>query len=237
MEKLRAEADTAVARAEEAEAKNKKLEQTLLEKEQDLSSKTHQLSVLEGELEKAESKLAEAKGAHDENDISKTTNDGLNRKIQLLEEELDNAEKNLKDTVERSVCSRRSRWSCISDYCASRLRQVDLKAEHFERQVQRLEQERDQWEKKYEVQSCRDLHYHVSLTSSYRKRRRSTALRKPSWTSLFPLWKACEHQTVSDVTQTQLSDLSYPTASCILFPSSEFAIKVESEVIHATIQA
>ena len=34
-----------------------------------------------------------------------------------------------------------------------RLRQVDVKAEHFERQVQRLEQERDQWEKKYEVRS------------------------------------------------------------------------------------
>ena len=33
----------------------------------------------------------------------------------------------------------------------NRLRQVDVKAEHFERQVQRLEQERDQWEKKYEV--------------------------------------------------------------------------------------
>ena len=32
-----------------------------------------------------------------------------------------------------------------------RLRQVDVKAEHFERQVQRVEQERDQWEKKYEV--------------------------------------------------------------------------------------
>jgi tropomyosin len=31
-----------------------------------------------------------------------------------------------------------------------RLRQVDVKAEHFERQVQRVEQERDQWEKKYE---------------------------------------------------------------------------------------
>ena len=31
-----------------------------------------------------------------------------------------------------------------------RLRQVDVKAEHFERQVQRVEVERDQWEKKYE---------------------------------------------------------------------------------------
>lgn len=35
-----------------------------------------------------------------------------------------------------------------------RLRQVDVKAEHFERQVQRLEQERDAWEKKYEVRTC-----------------------------------------------------------------------------------
>lgn len=35
----------------------------------------------------------------------------------------------------------------------SRLRQVDVKAEHFERQVQRLEQEREVWEKKYEVRN------------------------------------------------------------------------------------
>lgn len=32
-----------------------------------------------------------------------------------------------------------------------RLRQVDVKAEHFERQISRVEQERDGWEKKYEV--------------------------------------------------------------------------------------
>ena len=31
-----------------------------------------------------------------------------------------------------------------------RLRQVDVKAEHFERQVTRLEQERDSWETKFE---------------------------------------------------------------------------------------
>jgi len=48
-----------------------------------------------------------------------------------VEEELDAAEKNVKETMEK-------------------LRQVDVKAEHFERQVQRIEQERDQWEKKYE---------------------------------------------------------------------------------------
>jgi tropomyosin len=31
-----------------------------------------------------------------------------------------------------------------------RLRQTDVKAGHFERKVQALEQERDQWETKYE---------------------------------------------------------------------------------------
>lgn len=31
-----------------------------------------------------------------------------------------------------------------------RLRQTDVKAGHFERKVQALEQERDQWEQKYE---------------------------------------------------------------------------------------
>ena len=39
----------------------------------------------------------------------------------------------------------------ITRILSFRLRQVDVKAEHFERQVQRVEQERDQWERKYEV--------------------------------------------------------------------------------------
>jgi len=128
---LRAEADNAVERAEVAEAENKKLQQVILEKDQEIKSLTHKLSVTEGELEKAEEKLKDDKNIRDEHESSKTTNEGLQRKIQLLEEELDSAEKNLKETVER-------------------LRQMDLKAEHFERQVHTLEQERDQWEKKYE---------------------------------------------------------------------------------------
>lgn len=32
----------------------------------------------------------------------------------------------------------------------NRLRQTDVKAGHFERKVQALEQDRDQWEKKFE---------------------------------------------------------------------------------------
>jgi len=128
---LRAEADANVDRAEQAEALNKKFEQEILQKDQEIISLQHKLSVIDAELEKAESKLADAKVAREEGDASKSTNENLTRKIQLLEEELDTAEKNVKETVEK-------------------LRQVDVKAEHFERQVQRLEQERDQWEKKYE---------------------------------------------------------------------------------------
>jgi len=131
MNQLRTEADTAINRAEESEAKNKKYEQMLLERDQEITSLHHRLGVLETELEKAEGMLADSKTAREEGEHSKTTNEGLVRKIQLLEEELDAAEKNVKDTVEK-------------------LRQVDVKAEHFERQVQRVEQERDMWEKKYE---------------------------------------------------------------------------------------
>jgi len=131
MTQLRVEADNAVARAEEAETKNKKYEQIILEKDQEITSLQHKLSVMDGDLEKAETKLAELKHSSEEGETSKVTNEGLNRKIQLLEEELDAAEKNVKDTVEK-------------------LRQVDVKAEHFERQLHVIEQERDQWEKKYE---------------------------------------------------------------------------------------
>ncbi|EIW79156.1 actin filament-coating protein tropomyosin [Coniophora puteana RWD-64-598 SS2] len=128
---LRAEADNAVARAEEAETKTKKYEQQLLERDQEITSLTHRNAVLEEELEKAEGKVNELKAANQEGEGARTTNEGLNRKIQLLEEELDAAEKNVKETMEK-------------------LRQVDVKAEHFERQVHVLEQERDQWEKKFE---------------------------------------------------------------------------------------
>lgn len=41
-----------------------------------------------------------------------------------------------------------------------RLRQVDVKAEHFERQLQRAEQERDQWEAKFEV--CFECQHHIA---------------------------------------------------------------------------
>lgn len=35
-------------------------------------------------------------------------------------------------------------------FLSDSLRQTDVKAEHFEKQVHRVEQERDQWERKFE---------------------------------------------------------------------------------------
>jgi len=100
---LRAEADSAVDRAEQAEAKNKKLEQEILAKDQEIQSLKHKLDLFETDLEKAEGKLKDAKQAHDEHETSKSAIDALQRKIQLLEDELDTAEKNVKETVERCV--------------------------------------------------------------------------------------------------------------------------------------
>lgn len=108
------------------------LKQTVLERDQEISSLQHKLQLAEADLEKAEDKVKELKGQADEGDAHKTTGENLSRKVQLLEEELDKAEKDLKDTTEK-------------------LRQVDVKAEHFERQLQRAEQERDEWEKKAAV--------------------------------------------------------------------------------------
>jgi tropomyosin len=88
-------------RAEAAEVKNKAMEQLLIEKDHDLLSLTHKLDLATGELEKAETELAKYKQASLDGEQSKTTSEGLSRKVQLLEEELDAAEKNLKETVEK----------------------------------------------------------------------------------------------------------------------------------------
>src|SRR6202035_4124093 len=88
---------------EEAETKNKKLEQLLLEKDQEISSLSHKLSLSDAEMDKAERELTLLKSASADGDHHKSTNETLLRKIQLLEEELDAAEKNVKETVQKCV--------------------------------------------------------------------------------------------------------------------------------------
>ena len=105
MQSLRSEADQANDRADAAEAKVKELQLLLTAKEQEVSSLQHRLGISETDLEKAEGLLTKAKQLQDEGDASRTTSEALQRKVQLLEEELETADKNLKDTVEKCVSS------------------------------------------------------------------------------------------------------------------------------------
>lgn len=71
-----------------------------------------------------------------------------------------------------------------------RLRQVDVKAEHFERQVQRMEQERDLWEKKYEVSSIVNLELNrADGDATNRKSESSIRNRRTSWKLSHERWK------------------------------------------------
>ena len=57
--------------------------------------------MLEGDLENTETKLTETKATAQDAENSKSSNDALSRKVQLLEEELDAAEKNSKDLTDK----------------------------------------------------------------------------------------------------------------------------------------
>jgi hypothetical protein len=71
-----------------------------------------------------------------------------------------------------------------------RLREVDVKAEHFERHAQRLEQERDEWEKKYEVRSqvvgC--IVHVLTIRALHRRRRLNIVHPKRNLMNLRQTW-------------------------------------------------
>ena len=90
-------------RAEAAEAKNKELEQDNLMKEQEIASLQHKLSVVEADLENAENKLSEAQVGKEEGESHKSNVDILQRRIYMLEEQLDSTDKNLRETTEQCV--------------------------------------------------------------------------------------------------------------------------------------
>ena len=84
---------------------------------------------------------------------------------------------------------------------------MDVDAEHTERQVKRYEQERDEWEKKYEVRSIRHrwrgtIGNHKINPSyiTYRKQRRGTARHKQSSTSSLLTWTTSEDLRLITVT-------------------------------------
>ena len=101
MNQLRVEADNNATQVEELKAKIKTLEQDNLSKEQEITSLTHKNGVLEKEVEKLEGGIKDAKSAADESAQHGTQNETLQRKLQMLEEEAEEADRNLRETNEK----------------------------------------------------------------------------------------------------------------------------------------
>ena len=162
MSALRVEADEATSKNEELTAKIKQLEQDSLSKEQEITSLTHRNQLLEAEVEKAEAQAAEHKALAEERGRDGHQNESNQRRLQILEDEAEEADKNLRETNEKCVpflfvplltsafASLSSVVVARADRWLSRLRQTDIKAGHYERKVQALESEVGNWEKKYE---------------------------------------------------------------------------------------
>jgi tropomyosin, fungi type len=121
----------------------KSLELTNTSKDQEITSLTHRNELLEKQLEEYEKKMEKFKGLENDESGARGERESLMRKIALLEEESEQNDKNLKETTEK--------YSCCVIITYFRLRQVDVKAEHFERKVTSLERERDALEKELDV--------------------------------------------------------------------------------------
>lgn len=103
MNSLRIEADEATSKAEELQAKVKTLEHENLAKEQEITSLSHKNGLLEGEVEKLETQIKEIKGTAEESTQHSRQNETLQRRLQLLEEEAEEADKNLRETNDKYV--------------------------------------------------------------------------------------------------------------------------------------
>lgn len=216
MAALRVECDDANAQVEEMKTRIKVLEQENLAKEQEITSLGHKNSVLEAEVEKLETGIKEAKAAAEEGSHAGSQNENLSRKLQVLEDEAEQADRTLRETNEKYVLPpysptyslfygstpslsgasengkamqgtspsgnasflRAYHLQLFAQHMAhmpdvlwkilpktileladkektltlmiDRLRQTDVKAGHYERKVQALEQSNAQWEQKYE---------------------------------------------------------------------------------------
>ena len=101
MNQLRVEVEESTATAEELKAKVKVLEQDNLQKEQEITSLQHKNGLLEAEVEKLETEIKNHKGAAEEGHQHGTQNEALQRRLQLLEEEAEEADKNLRETNDK----------------------------------------------------------------------------------------------------------------------------------------
>lgn len=97
------ENEAATGKHEELAAKIKTLEQENLVKEQEITSLTHKNTLLEADVEKLEKSLHDAKSMVEDGAAHGSANETLQRKLQLLEEEAETTEKQLRETNEKYV--------------------------------------------------------------------------------------------------------------------------------------
>ena len=105
MNQLRLEADESSAKVEELQSKVKVLEQENLSKEQEITSLQHRNNLLETSVEKLETGIKDLKTAADEGQQHGTENESLTRRLQLLEEEAESADKTLRESNEKYVAT------------------------------------------------------------------------------------------------------------------------------------
>ena len=101
MDKLKIDAEQSSTKVEELEAKVKQLEQENLAKEQEITSLTHRNQLFEAEVEKLEGAHKESKAIADESSHHSSQNEALQRRLQLLEDEAETADKNLRESNEK----------------------------------------------------------------------------------------------------------------------------------------
>lgn len=126
---LRIEAETATARAIDAEQQCKKLQEALQCKENEILSWQNKATLLTQELERAEERIVQVKVQRQENDAAQSQSESFTRKIALLENDLEVAQRNYKD-------------------CSEKVRNLELISEQSERRAARLEAEKNELESK-----------------------------------------------------------------------------------------
>ena len=103
MNSLRLEQEETASKNEELQAKVKTLEQENLSKEQEITSLSHKNQLLETEVEKLEDAQKGLKKEVEDSAGAGTHNESLQRRLQLLEEEAEESDKNLRETNEKYV--------------------------------------------------------------------------------------------------------------------------------------
>ncbi|KAF9126877.1 hypothetical protein BGX30_015061 [Mortierella sp. GBA39] len=126
---VRGELDAKLLKAEAAEMEVKRLTDENTARDIEIKSLLAKVEYAENKINECETRIEDAKSGLDAGETAKVTGEGLTRKITLLEVELEQVERNLTEANEK-------------------LREMDTKAELFERKSQQLEADNSSSESK-----------------------------------------------------------------------------------------